>query len=73
VDTFDGTLAEAGDLIDPIARGIIRREQVEGELADLVSERVPGRRTAKEITLYKSVGTAIADLAAARLVTSAVD
>ena len=70
VDTFDGTLAEAGDLIDPIARGIIRREQVEGELADLVSERVPGRRTAKEITLYKSVGTAIADLAAARLVTS---
>ncbi|HKX99285.1 MAG TPA: ornithine cyclodeaminase family protein [Steroidobacteraceae bacterium] len=73
VDTFEGTLAEAGDLIDPIARGIVRREQVEGELADLVSGRVPGRRTTEEITLYKSVGTAIADLAAARLVTSAVD
>jgi alanine dehydrogenase len=72
VDTFDGTLAEAGDLIDPIARGIIRREKVEGELADLVCGRVPGRRTAEEITLYKSVGTAIADLAAARLVTSGV-
>ena len=71
VDTFDGALAEAGDLIGPIGRGIIRREQVEGELADLVCGRVAGRRSAEEITLYKSVGTAIADLAAARLVVTA--
>ena len=71
VDTFDGALAEAGDLIGPIGRGIIRREHVEGELADLVCGRVPGRRSAEEITLYKSVGTAIADLAAARFVVAA--
>jgi alanine dehydrogenase len=67
VDTFEGALAEAGDLLDPIARGVIRREQVEGELADLVRGKASGRRTAGEITLFKSVGTALEDLAAAQL------
>ena len=66
VDTFEGALAEAGDLIDPIARGVISRDRVEGELADLVGRRVVGRRTAEEITLFKSVGTALEDLAAAQ-------
>ena len=67
VDTFEGALAEAGDLIDPIARGVIDRKRIEGELADLVTGRVAGRRTAEEITLFKSVGTALEDLAAAQL------
>lgn len=67
VDTFEGALAEAGDLIDPIARGVIDRERIEGELADLVTGRIAGRRTAEEITLFKSVGTALEDLAAAQL------
>lgn len=67
VDTFTGALAEAGDILDPLRRGIIRRERIEGELADLVCGRVPGRRDEGEITLFKSVGTAIEDLAAARL------
>jgi len=66
VDTFEGALAEAGDLIDPIARGVISRDRVEGELADLVTGRVRGRQTAEEITLFKSVGTALEDLAAAQ-------
>jgi ornithine cyclodeaminase len=68
VDTLDGALAEAGDLIDPIARGVIDRGRIEGELADLVTGRVAGRRTAEEITLFKSVGTALEDLAAAQLI-----
>jgi ornithine cyclodeaminase len=68
VDTFEGAMAEAGDLLDPIARGIISRERIEGELADLACRRAVGRRTAEEITLFKSVGTALEDLAAARLV-----
>ena len=68
VDTFEGALAEAGDLLDPIARGVIGRERVEWELADLVHRRVEGRRSTEEITLFKSVGTAIEDLAAARLI-----
>ena len=67
VDTFEGALAEAGDIIDPIARGVISRDHVEGELADLVTGRVAGRQTAGEITLFKSVGTALEDLTAARL------
>ncbi|HEV7137403.1 MAG TPA: ornithine cyclodeaminase family protein [Steroidobacteraceae bacterium] len=67
VDTFEGALAEAGDLLDPIGRGVITREQIEGELADLVSGRVTGRSSADEITLFKSVGSAIEDLAAAQL------
>jgi ornithine cyclodeaminase len=72
VDTFEGALAEAGDLLDPIARGVIGRERIEGELADLVRGRVAGRRTAEEITLFKSVGTALEDLAAAQLLLEAV-
>jgi alanine dehydrogenase len=67
VDTLEGALAEAGDLIDPIARGVIDRGRVEGELADLITGRVVGRRTAEEITLFKSVGTALEDLAATKL------
>ncbi len=68
VDTFEGTSGEAGDLIDPLQRGIIQRERIEGELADLVHGRTVGRRGDDEITLFKSVGTAIADLAAAQLI-----
>jgi ornithine cyclodeaminase len=71
VDTFEGALAEAGDLLDPLARGVIARERIEGELADLVRGRVAGRRTREEITLFKSVGTALEDLAAARLILTA--
>ena len=67
VDTFAGALKEAGDLVQPIARGVIACDHVRAELADLASGRHPGRRDASEITLFKSVGTAIEDLCAARL------
>jgi alanine dehydrogenase len=68
VDTFEGALSEAGDILEPLARGVIGRERIEGELADLVCGRVTGRQGADEILLFKSVGTAIEDLAAAQLV-----
>jgi ornithine cyclodeaminase len=68
VDTFAGALAEAGDLVQPIAAGAISRGQVRAELADLVAGRHPGRRSRDEITVFKSVGTALEDLCAARLV-----
>ena len=68
VDTFEGALSEAGDILDPIARGVIGRERIEGELADLVRGRVKGRTDRKEITLFKSVGTAIEDLAVAQMI-----
>ena len=68
VDTMTGAMAEAGDILDPLRRGVITREQVEGELSDLVTGRKRGRMRADEITLFKSVGTAIEDLAAAELI-----
>ncbi|HEY6514897.1 MAG TPA: ornithine cyclodeaminase family protein [Steroidobacteraceae bacterium] len=68
VDTLAGALSEAGDLLDPMRRGIIGRDRIEGELADLVAGRVSGRNTREEIILFKSVGTAIEDLAAAQLI-----
>lgn len=71
VDTFAGALAEAGDIVVPLAAGVITREQVVGELADLVRGTATGRTHAEEITLFKSVGTALADLAAAALVVEA--
>ncbi|HEY5756757.1 MAG TPA: hypothetical protein VIU34_13090 [Steroidobacter sp.] len=73
VDTLDGALAEAGDLLDPLARGVIGHRHIEAELADLVCGRHRGRSNDDELTLFKSVGTAIEDLAAARLIVDAMD
>jgi ornithine cyclodeaminase/alanine dehydrogenase-like protein (mu-crystallin family) len=68
VDTYAGALAEAGDLLVPLERGVITREQVVAELAELVRGERVGRSDAAQITLFKSVGTALEDLAAAELV-----
>lgn len=68
VDTFGGALKEAGDLTQPIASGLLKAEDVVADLADLCRGRKPGRTSADEITMFKSVGTALEDLVAARLV-----
>jgi ornithine cyclodeaminase len=68
VDTYAGALAEAGDLVEPMQRGVITRAQVIAELAQLVRGECVGRAGAMDITLFKSVGTALEDLAAAELV-----
>jgi ornithine cyclodeaminase len=67
VDTYAGALAEAADIVEPLERGVIARTDVLGELSQLVRGEVPGRASDEEITLFKSVGTAIEDLAAASL------
>ena len=66
IDT-DAALAEAGDLIDPIAHGVLRREDIAGSLFTLCRGQPPARESPTEITLFKSVGSALADLAAAGL------
>lgn len=71
VDTYAGALSEASDVIEPIERGVIQRAGVRAELSELVSGAVAGRRDSEEITLFKSVGTAIEDLAAARMLITA--
>jgi ornithine cyclodeaminase/alanine dehydrogenase-like protein (mu-crystallin family) len=63
---------EAGDLAQPIRRKAITIAKIQGDLADLCRGKVKGRRKADEITLFKSVGTAIEDLAAAKTVWSKV-
>lgn len=68
VDTRAGAMKEAGDLVQAIAAGAIGPGAVVGELADLATGRVAGRTADAEITLFKSVGTALEDLAAAELV-----
>jgi ornithine cyclodeaminase len=67
VDTYSGALAEAGDLLQPIAAGVWRAEDVCGDLHELASGKRPGRMGEQEITLFKSVGAAVEDLAAASL------
>jgi 1-pyrroline-2-carboxylate reductase [NAD(P)H] len=69
VDSRANTMNEAGEILIPIAEGRITEAHVVGELADLCAGRVDGRRADDEITLFKSVGTALSDLAAAGLVT----
>ena len=67
VDSYAGAWEEAGDLLIPIKEGAISRSSVEAELAELVTGAKPGRRDREEITLFKSVGFALEDAAAARL------
>ena len=60
--------AAIGDLHHAIAAGLMRREDVRAELADIVSGRTAGRRSADEIVVFDSTGTALQDVAAATLV-----
>ena len=68
VDTLVGALAEAGELVHALAQGAITPAHVLGELGDVLNGQVLARRDAADITLFKSVGSARADLAAARCV-----
>ena len=68
VDTRSGALSEAGDILLAIDDGSLRGTDVRGELGELVTGTVAGRTSDDAITLFKSVGTAIEDLAAAELV-----
>lgn len=68
VDQRDACLAEAGDLLIPIEQGLIDRSHIYAELGEILSKLKPGRTSANEITLFKSVGNAVQDLAVAALV-----
>ncbi|MBS0245666.1 MAG: ornithine cyclodeaminase family protein [Proteobacteria bacterium] len=68
VDTYSGTKAEAGDLLQPIAAGRWSADKICGDLHELASGAKPGRGDVDEVTLFKSVGAAIEDLTAAALV-----
>lgn len=71
VDTRGGALKEGGDLVQPIAAGIITAEAVEADLFDLARGTMNFTRAPGDITLYKSTGGAVFDLASAALVARA--
>jgi ornithine cyclodeaminase/alanine dehydrogenase-like protein (mu-crystallin family) len=68
VDTRAGALKEAGDIVQPLKKKVLKQTDIRGDLFDLCRGKAKGRTSAAQITLFKSVGTAIEDLAAAMLV-----
>jgi alanine dehydrogenase len=66
IDT-EAALHEAGDIIQPLRSGVLSRERIAGDLFGLARSTCSGRSDASEITLFKSVGIALEDLAAAEL------
>ena len=68
VDRRESTLAEAGDFLIPKAEGVLGDEHIRGEIGELLLGTRPGRESRDEVTLFKSLGLAVEDVAAARVV-----
>jgi ornithine cyclodeaminase len=68
VDRRESTLNEAGDFLFARKEGAISDEHIRGEIGELLLGSVPGRQSPDEITVFKSLGLAIEDLAAANYV-----
>jgi ornithine cyclodeaminase/alanine dehydrogenase-like protein (mu-crystallin family) len=68
VDSREAALAEAGDLLIPMAQGLIGKDHIGAELGEIVAGLKRGRESPAEVTLFKSVGVAVQDLAAANRV-----
>jgi ornithine cyclodeaminase len=64
VDTRAGATKEAGDIVQPLASGVLLKDAIVADLHELARGEKKGRETADEITLFKSVGAALEDLAA---------
>jgi ornithine cyclodeaminase/alanine dehydrogenase-like protein (mu-crystallin family) len=67
VDTYEGCMAEAGDLLIPIRNGKFSKENIYADLGEIVLGKKPGRTSDDEITLFESVGFALEDLVVASL------
>lgn len=65
VDTYAGALGEAGDLLQAIGEGALCETDLRAELAELLQGSKPGRSNNEAITVFKSVGASLEDLAAA--------
>lgn len=61
----DGLWAAAGDILIPLAQGLIARDKVRGSVGDVLVKNIPGRQSDGEITLYESVGSCVLDVAMA--------
>lgn len=61
LDTNDGVLAEAGDIITPLENHVISKDDIDGELGQLINGGMSGRQNQQDITVFKTVGTAALD------------
>ena len=61
LDDAPACISGSGDILNPINLGIIREEDITGELGALIGGSIPGRRNSSDITIFKSVGNAIQD------------
>jgi len=68
VDTYEGALSEAGDLLMPLKNGTIERSHIIADLYEIASGKKAARTNEESITLFKSVGCAVEDLVTAQLV-----
>jgi ornithine cyclodeaminase/alanine dehydrogenase-like protein (mu-crystallin family) len=65
VDRRESALAEAGDLVLAVKDGVVGPDHIRGELGEVLIGAVPGRQSPNEITLFKSLGLAVEDVASA--------
>ncbi len=65
VDRREAAMREAGDYLIPLREGAIGPEHIRAEIGEVLTGSLPGRTSAQEITLFKSLGLAVEDLAAA--------
>jgi ornithine cyclodeaminase len=72
VDTKAGATKEGGDIVQPLQAGVITERDIIADLYDLTRGNNPGRTGGEEITVFKSVGAALEDLAAGIAVYEAV-
>ncbi|PMP94416.1 MAG: ornithine cyclodeaminase family protein, partial [Nitrososphaera sp.] len=64
VDDYEQTI-HSGEINVPISRGILRRDQIYGELGEIVAGKKPGRTSRDEVTVFDSTGVGILDVATA--------
>lgn len=68
VDERRSALEEAGDILIPLGEGLIGEDHIRAEIGEVLAGLKPGRESDDEITVFKSVGNAVEDLAVAALV-----
>ncbi len=66
VDRRESALAEAGDILIPMSEGAFNADHIRGDIGEVLMGVVPGRESTSDVTVFKSLGLAIEDLAAAR-------
>lgn len=67
VDSRAAALVEAGDIVQGMREGRFSEAHIAGEIGEVILHRVPGRRSADEVVIFKSLGMAVEDVAAAHL------